>query len=305
MSEIPNNKLISLDDLSVLRAVARAGGFRAAAVQIGLSPSRVSDIVRRCEDRLGFRLFERNTRHVAPSDVLVNLLLQADGPLAELHDLIAGMADTDTAPKGVLRIGAPVAAGPLFLTKLAADFAAQYPSVSVDLRYDDTVVDPIIEGLDLVVRSSALLQQDHHALPIGPKIALSLVASPNYVDGHGRPETIAQVADHDGICFRLRTEDRLAPWMFKNSEEGDAVAMLPRVRATVDSLPDVIELARAGLGLAMVYADAVKEDLAKGQLVEILSGQAIKQPRFSLAYLSKRHQPLKIAKFIELVRCGA
>ncbi len=297
-----NNMPMSLDDLSVLRAVARDGGFRAAAKRVGLSASRVSDIVRRCEDRLGVRLFERSTRHVQPTDLLVSLLREAEAPLDDLQDLIAGIADTEDAPKGTLRIGAPVAAGPLFLTELAAKFAIRYPSVSIDLRYDDAVVDPITEGLDLVVRSSALLQQDHHALPIGPQVELCLVAAPQYLSRHSAPKAVTQVAEHNGICFRLRTESRLAPWVFKTENGGGVITVMPRIRAIAESLPDVIGLAREGLGLAMVYAHAVERDLANGTLVEVLSGQPATQPRFSLAYLSRRHQPAKVRKFIEMTR---
>ncbi len=237
-----------------------------------------------------------------PTDTLTSLLLDAETPLVNLQNAIAAVADNDSVPKGVLRIGAPVATGDLFLNALVGEFALKYPEVTVDLRYDDAVVDPVRDSFDLVVRSHALLLADHHAVPIGPAVDLSLVASPAYLDRAGVPKGVKDIANHDGVCFRLQSDDRLAPWVFATSGPHATQTARPRVRATVDNLPAVIEIAQAGLGLAMVYTHAVQSALASETLIEVLPGLPVAQPKFSLAYLSKRHMPAKVRRFVDFVK---
>lgn len=291
---------LSLDDLRVLRAVALAGGFRAGAARHGLSPSRVSEIVRRCEDRIGARLFERTSRSVRPSDLMTRLLRDAERPLAELEDLIASLGSDDD-PAGTLRIGAPVAAGPLFLTALAADYLARYPAVALDLRFEDAPVDGVAEGLDLVVRSEVLLDADHHALPIGPEVQTALVAAPAYVARRGLPASPDEVPAHDGICFRIRGTDRLAPWSFALDSAGRVVRM-PKLRAVVDSQPDVAALAGAGAGLALAYRGAVAGMIAAGALIDVLPERTAPLPRFHLAYRTRRHMAPSVRTFIDMAK---
>lgn len=303
---MPNDTAISLDDLRVLTAVARAGGFRAGAARHGLSASRMSEIVRRCEDRLGVRLFERTTRSVRPTDALVAMLERAEGPLARLEAIVAEAGAVDSGPRGLLTIGAPVAAGPLFLTALAAEFLATHPQVRLDIRYDDAPAEPVADGLDVVVRSEALVTPDQHVVPIGPEVPLALVAAPAYLDRHGAPAHPDDVPSHDGVCFRPSRADRLAPWTFRadDAPDGDLLVRMPRPRAVTDSQPDVIALARAGLGLALTYAEAVRGEIAAGRLHELLPGYAATLPRFRLAYGSKVHMPPKVRAFIDMAKAA-
>ena len=297
---MPNDPPIRLDDLRVLRAVARAGGFRAAAERYGLSASRASDIVRRCEDRLGTRLFERTTRAVRPTDALAAMLRDAEAPLAQLEAAVSRAVGGGDRPSGRLTIGAPVAAGPLFLAALAARYLSRHPDVTLDIRYDDAPVEAVAAGLDLAVRSEGLLEGDQHAVPVGPPIALTLAAAPPYLERCGAPAHPGEVPDHDGVCFRLPVGG-LAPWTFR-AEEGGEVVRMPRPRVAVNSQPDVIAFAERGLGLALLYADAARGAIERGRLVELLPGWALPLPRFRLAYRSKRHMPPKVRAFIDMAK---
>lgn len=286
-----------LSDITVFVEVARSNGFRAAAERLKLGPGSVSEAVQRLEDRLGVRLFERTTRSVALTHLGERLYRQCVPALSELESALHGLDEETDKVAGTLRLTAPRSAGLFFLDALIARYAAAYPDVSVELIYDDQKVDLVASRIDAAIRSHMLLEQDTHAVAIGPKLGMSLVASPAYLDRRGIPRAPGDLGAHDGICFAFGSSDRLAPWTFR----GDAgeFSVMPRPRMIVNDLASMLQFAEAGLGLAYLYAETARHLVEGGKLVCLLGGQIPSLQRYTVNYLSKRHMPARLRAFID------
>lgn len=203
-----------LNDMTVFVEVARSQGFRAAADKLKLGAGTVSEAIQRFEDRLGVRLIERSTRSMALTTAGENLYRRSLPAIVDLESALNDLSEDADVVAGVLRLTAPRSAGPFFLDALIMNFAAAYPEVSIELIYDDKKVDLVASRVDAAIRSNTLLEQDTHALPIGPELKMALVASPAYLATHGRPKRPTDLVSHNGICFSFGSADNLASWGF-------------------------------------------------------------------------------------------
>ncbi|MEM8697173.1 MAG: LysR substrate-binding domain-containing protein [Pseudomonadota bacterium] len=292
-----------LSDVSVFVEVARARGFRAAANVLNLGPGTVSEAVQRLEDRLGVRLFERSTRSIALTPAGQRLYEQSMPAIADLESAVRELEDARDGVSGTLRLNAPRTAGPFFLDKLISDYADKHPEVAVELIYDDSKVDLVASGIDAAIRSATMLEQDSYAMPIGPKLDMSVVASPEYLKRSGVPNAPKDILSHEGICFAFDQTGQLASWNFKGKD--GVVTIMPKPRMVTNDLQSALRFAEAGLGLAYVYAEAAKDLIADGRLFSLLEKKTLSLPRYSLNYRSKRHVPARLRAFIDLAKAKA
>lgn len=291
-----------LSDVSIFVEVARARGFRAAATALNLGAGSVSEAVQRFEDRLGVRLFNRSTRSVALTAAGERLYEQSLPAISDLESALRELKDAKDSVSGTLRLNAPRTAGPFFLDKLIAAFANQFADVDIEIMYDDRKVDLVSSGIDATIRSATMLEQDSHAIPIGPKLDMSVVASPEYLARKGRPRMPAEIISYDGICFVFDESGKTAPWNFRGREGIHSV--MPKSRMLTNNLQSLISFAEAGLGLAYVYSQAIQGQVAQGSLTEILKGKAPGISRYSINYRSKRHMPARLRAFIDMAKTG-
>lgn len=289
-----------LNDMAVFVEVARSGGFRAAAAVLNLGAGSVSEAIQRFEDRLGVRLFERSTRSIALTPVGETLYRRSLPAIDDLENALQELDETRDSVSGTLRLNAPRSAGPFFLDALIADYSVGYPDVTVELIYDDQKVDLVTARIDAAIRSQNLLEQDSHAVPIGPELRMIVVGSPDYLEERGIPATPVDLASHDGICFAFGSSERLAPWNFE-SKDG-AYAVMPKPRLIANDLVSMLRFTEAGLGLAYVYAKTAEAMISENRLVSVLEGHTPTLPRYTLNYLSKRHMPARLRAFIDLAK---
>ncbi len=289
-----------LSDVSVFVEVARCEGFRAAAEKLKIGPGTVSEAIQRLEDRLGVRLFERTTRSIALTSAGEQLYHRSLPALTDLENAFEDLGDANQAVSGTLRLSAPRSAGPFFLDALVAKFAVEYPDVAVELIYDDQKVDLVTSRMDAAIRSSALLEQDTHAVTIGPELKMTIVASPDYLERRGVPEAPADLVEHDGICFTFGQAERLAPWRFE--VDGVICTVVPKARMVCNDLLSLLRYATAGVGVAYVYAKTAEPLVATGRLIELFEGKVPSLPHYTLNYLTKRHMPKRLRAFIDLAR---
>ncbi|MEM8975131.1 MAG: LysR substrate-binding domain-containing protein [Pseudomonadota bacterium] len=289
-----------LSDVSIFVEVARQNGFRAAANVLKLQAASVSEAVQRFEERLGVRLFERSTRSVALTPIGERLYKRS---LPAINDLEAAFLDLDEqrdTVSGTLRLSAPYSAGAFFLDDLVARFAKEYPDVMIELIYNDQKIDLISSQVDAAIRSNTLLEAETHALPVGPELTMTIVASQEYLDRRGTPKCPEDILDHDGICFAFGSSDRLAPWMF-DGDDGSRCVM-PKPRIVANDLRSLVSYAACGLGLAYVYAEVAAPYIAANTLVEVMSDQVPPMPCYSLNYRSKKHMTKRLRAFVDLAK---
>lgn len=289
-----------LSDMTVFVEVARHQGFRAAAEKLKLGPGTVSEAIQRFEDRLGVRLIERSTRSMVLTGAGEKLYRRSLPALTDLESALNELEDVKDEVSGVLRLSAPRSAGPFFLDALIAKFAATYPEVTIDLSYDDQKVDLVASGMDAAIRSNTLLEKDTHAVPIGPELAMALVASPDYLATHGRPKRPTDLMAYDGVCYSFGSVDKLAPWGFVG-EQG-MYSVQPNPRLVVNELTSLLSYAEQGLGIAYTYAKPAQDMIKSKQLVSLLKKYMPTLPTYSLNYVSKRHMPTRLRAFIDMAK---
>ncbi|MEP2101651.1 MAG: LysR family transcriptional regulator [Parasphingorhabdus sp.] len=292
-----------LSDLTVFAEVARAKGFRAAASRLNLQAGSISEAVQRFEDRIGVRLFERSTRSVALTSAGERLYSRSLPALSDLEIAIQELDEAKDVIAGTLKLSAPYSAGPFFLDRLLAQFAEDYPDVQIELIYDDAKVDLVTSGIDAAIRSNTLLEQDTHAVPVGPALKMAVVASPDYLSKNGTPESPDDLLDHDGIFFAFGNSGNVAPWSFEGPNGPRLIN--PKRRIAINNLRSMVQFAESGLGIAYVYKEAAKDALDQGRLLSLFEGQVPQLARYSLNYRTKRHMPPRLRAFIDLAKCAS
>ena len=293
----------SFADIRVFVEVARQGGFRAAAERLQQAPASVSGAIARFEDRLGVRLFERSTRSVALTPIGEQFYARSLPAVTELEGAFEDLDAQKDEIAGTLRLSAPYSAGPFFLDDLLAQFALSYPAVDVEVIYDDKKVDLLTSGIDAAIRSNTLLEQDTHALPVGPELNMAIVASQAYLDEKGTPKQPRDILNHDAIRYAFGRGGQLAPWGFKGAD--GPFAMQPKPRMVANDMRSLLHFAQSGLGLAYVYSEIAAPFIEKGDLVSVLSKHLSPFPRYSLNYRSKKNMTPRLRAFVDMAKVSA
>ncbi|WP_262694443.1 LysR family transcriptional regulator [Kordiimonas aquimaris] len=294
-------KNASYDDLVVFAEVARAKGFRAAADNLNLSAGSVSETIQRIEHRLGIRLIERTTRKMSLTNAGVRLFERTLPALADLDSALSDLGEEQGIISGTLRLSAPRSSSPFFLDEVIAKFSAAYPAVNIEVIYDDKKVDLVTSGIDAAIRSQTLLENETHAVQIGPKLDMALVASPAYLERNGTPKKPMDLTNHDSICFAFGRADSLAPWSFAERNKSP-YTVTPKPRIIVNDLVSMINFAKAGLGFAYVYRKPIEPFITSGELVTLFDKHIPPLPQYTINYLTKRHMPARLRAFIDLAK---
>jgi DNA-binding transcriptional LysR family regulator len=289
-----------LTHLPVVAAVARRGGFAAAAGELGMSASAVSHAVRLVEERLGQPLFARTTRSVALTEAGKSLIGTITPALQDINERIERIKASKGRPSGLLRINASRISLPLAITRVIRVMADRYPEVEIEIFSDERLTDIISEGFDAGIRVGEMIAQDMVAVRLTPPFRAIVVASPDYIGRFGRPQTLADLADHKCIGYRLIRSGGLYQWEFV--EDGRDVAVAVTGQALVTESHSAVELALAGVGLAYVFEPLVRTEIASGRLVQVLGDYAVTEAGLFLYFPRRAELAPKLRAFIDTVR---
>ncbi|HEV7306816.1 LysR family transcriptional regulator [Ensifer sp.] len=257
-----------LGGISAFVEAAEAGGFSAAAERLNLSRSAVGKAIAKLEQRLGVRLFHRTTRTqslTAEGQLFYESCLRA---LSEIRTGEALLESGKQEIRGRLRISMPVVFGRQCIMPLLSDLLEQHPQLELDVNFSDRRVDLVEDGFDLAIRTGPL--PDDPGL-MTRKIAdqkMTVCASPAYLGKHGTPGSIDDLIGHQAILYR-RSSDALS-WSFPI--RGMAPRQVtPPARLKLDDLTSIADAAANGFGLAWLPCWLVREHVASGRLVRILT----------------------------------
>ena len=283
-----------LDELAVFVAILETGSLAAAGRRLRRSPPAVSRILAGLESRLSARLFERTTRRLAPTDAGRRLGDRARRLLAEYAAVVQDAGDADQPPHGVLRVTAPAVFGRRHVTPVVTSFLAAWPDMQVELLLADRNLDLIEEGLDVAVRIGQLADSGLVARRVG-EVRRVLVASPHYLEEHGRPEEPEDLTGHVAIF----TAGRPGPvaWQFRFGGRERSRRLAPRLM--VNDVEATLVAARAGLGIASALSYQVAEDLAAGRLVRLLAAFEAPPMPVQLVVPSARLRPPRVRAFLD------
>src|SRR5215470_4415382 len=173
-----------LDGIALFAEVADRRSFAQAARRLGRSPAAVTRAIGELETRLGVRLLNRTTRAVSLTEAGERFLAGARRVLADLGEIERAAAGEGTAPRGELRVTAPILFGRLHVLPVVTEFLARFPDVSVALRLLDRPVDLVEEGLDVAVRIGVPAETSARAARVGT-VRSVVVAAPGYLARHG------------------------------------------------------------------------------------------------------------------------
>ena len=288
-----------LIELEAVLAIARRGSFRAAALELGLSTTALSNAIAKLERDLGVRLFNRTTRSVSLTDAGRTFVAQVGPALQDIHAAIDAARSHQATPSGTLRINAFAAAAREIFAPLLLAFLRRYPQVHVDLVTEGRLVDIVADGFDLGVRGLDLVPTDMIAVPLGLPRRNAVVASPAYLRAHGEPKVPPDLLGH--ACIRVRLPDgSLYRWRFE--KDGQPLQMDVAGPLTLDEVSLVRGAVLADFGIGYVIESDVREDIAAGRLVRILEDWTPPMAPLCLYYPSRKNPSAAFKALIGMAR---
>ncbi|MCM7454759.1 LysR family transcriptional regulator [Enterobacter hormaechei] len=290
----------NFNDLLSFMVVARERSFTRAAAQLGVSQSALSHAMRNLETRLEVRLLTRTTRSVAPTEAGEQLLMRLSPHLLEIEKELTALRDTRDRPAGNIRLTAGEHAMSAVLWPVLKPFMAQYPDINVEVMVDNGLTDIVDGRFDAGVRLGEQVAKDMIAVRIAPDMRMAVVGSAEYLQRFGVPETPEQLDQHRCINMRLPTRGGLYAWEFER--DGRELRVRVDGQLILNSLPQRIDAAENGLGLAYVPEDAVQDALAESRLVRVLEAWCPAFTGYHLYYPSRRQHTTAFALLIAALR---
>ncbi|HAV1924712.1 TPA: LysR family transcriptional regulator [Enterobacter hormaechei subsp. steigerwaltii] len=290
----------NFNDLLSFMVVARERSFTRAAAQLGVSQSALSHAMRNLEARLEVRLLTRTTRSVAPTEAGEQLFMRLSPHLLEIEQELTALRDTRDRPAGNIRLTAGEHAMSAVLWPVLKPFMAQYPDINFEVTVDNGLTDIVDGRFDAGVRLGEQVAKDMIAVRIAPDMRMAVVGSAEYLQRFGVPETPEQLDQHRCINMRLPTRGGLYAWEFER--DGRELRVRVDGQLILNSLPQRIDAAENGLGLAYVPEDAVQDALAESRLVRVLEAWCPAFTGYHLYYPSRRQHTTAFALLIAALR---
>jgi DNA-binding transcriptional LysR family regulator len=288
-----------LFELNAVAAISAHRSFRAAATELGISPSALSHAIAGLEKRLGVRLINRTTRSVSLSQAGERFLARVSPALREIAGAIEDVNAFRDTPTGTLRINFKERAGHLILRPVVAKYLRLYPDMQVELTVEGRPIDIVAEGFDAGIRLAESVPQDMVAVPCGPDSRFIVVGAPSYFERKSVPRSPADLLAHE--CIRRRMPGgKLYRWEFE--KRGEEMALDVPGRLTLDNDGLMIEAALEGLGLAFVSDWWVADYLGDGSLQAVLEDWTPPFPGLCLYYPRHRHMTAGLRAFVDLIR---
>ncbi|HEX8403136.1 MAG TPA: LysR family transcriptional regulator [Duganella sp.] len=288
-----------MTELTAFAEVAALRSFRKAADALELSPSTVSHLMRRLEERMGVRLLHRTTRSVAPTQAGERLLARLRPVLDELHGALREVDEFRDQPTGRVRINAPEQGVRILLREVIPAFQAKYPQIELDVVVEGRFVDIVKEGFDAGVRLGGNIPQDMVAIQLGGHARCIAVASPTYLSRHQSLQTPDDLKLHECIRIRLPNGTFLA-WEFE--QRGQKLAIEAPGMLILNQEGLMIDAALAGLGIAFVFESSVRDLLESQRLISVLADWCTEFSGAYLYYPSSRNVPSALRAFIDMVK---
>lgn len=287
-------------EMEVFAAINQTGSFSNAAAAFSMTPSAVSKLVTRLENRLGVQLLVRSTR---------GLRLTAEGQrfydasreiIQRIEAAEAEIAAASEKAAGLLRVSCNVPFGMHVITPLLPRFLEQNPGMSVDLALSDTAIDLIADKTDVAIRTGTLRDSSLRSRKL-MESTRHVVASPDYLAKFGEPETPDELAIHN--CVVMSGRPHLSVWSFRASDSPTELRHVDvKGKLLVNNGESARNFALAGGGIARLSEFHIGSDLRSGRLVKLLSDfDAHDQEPIAAIYSAQSHVPERIRKFLNFL----
>lgn len=288
---------MDLNEIVVFAKVVETGSFTAAAAALNLPKSTISRKVAQLEERLDARLLQRTTRKISLTEIGRAYYERCQRIVADIVAAESLVGELQAAPRGLLRVTAPVDLGGLYLGGIVAAFLATEPEIQIEAVIVDRLLDLVDERVDLALRFGPLPDSSLVARRLGV-IRMVPCAAPAYLARSGPLDHPDHLADHQVVAFIPTT--RMRSWQLR-TREGEEVDVMPTPRFSANALQAVQDAARAGAGVTLLPDFAVNDDLRAGRLVRVLAGWCGYEGEIFAVYPSTRNLSPKLRAFLDFL----
>lgn len=284
-------------EMAVFCRVVEAGSFASAAEGLNLSPSAVSKIISRTEDRLGVRLLTRTTRKLSLSAEGEIYLGHARRILSAIEEGEADVMQSSANPSGRLRVNTGTVFARHQLVNILPQFLCRYPNINLELGVSDRQVDLVGEQIDVAIRAGALADSSLVVRKIGDSTRV-ICASPAYLAAHGTPTSAADLATHN--CLLLSGQSSLQHWPFSTPEGVNRMTV--RGNFSTDNADVLLEMGLNGHGIIRLAKLVVGKDMAAGKLVSLLEDTHVVE-NFPISALMQpgRYRAPRVRVFVDFL----
>src|SRR2546425_3703894 len=289
-----------LNALNEFLAVARRRSFAAAAADLEISPSALSQAVRQLEAKLGVTLLSRTTRSVALTAAGRRLFEQAGPAMGQALEALKTASAQPGEVTGQIRLTVPTTAMAFVIAPVLPRFLSKHPKVEVEVHVDDRLVDIVAEGYDAGVRLEEFLERDMVHVRLTDPFRFVAVGAPSYLQRRGLPETPKDLLAHECINIRSPTTGAMYVWELERGKKSWRVPVRGPMITSDDHL--MIAMAEAGVGLAYLPEPAVSARLKRGRLRLVLEPFAARVPGLFLYFPSRAQVSPAFRAFVETAR---
>ena len=285
-----------LNAISVFCKVIETQSFTQAANQQNISVAMASKLVSQLEEHLKTRLLQRTTRKIVPTEAGMLYYQRCQAILLDLSEADSSISNMATSLQGNLLISVPRDFGLLYISPNLSKFIELHPNLHVEIEFEDKRVDLVAEGYDLALRIGYMQDSSLVARKISSS-PMHFVASPSYLESRGTPLTPDDLEYHQGLLYKSSLNQ--VHWQSTKANQIQRYKIQSKVVSNNGMA--LLEMTKAGLGISNSPAFFVKEALASGELVEILSEYKQKPLDIYVVYPNRRHLPAKVRAFIEFL----
>jgi DNA-binding transcriptional LysR family regulator len=288
-----------LADLAYFLEIAKHRNFRRAGHDLGISASALSHAIRGLEERLGVRLLNRTSRSVtltAAGEDLRTTILEPFGQITQALDVLNRYRD---APSGRIRLSVPTEAAEFVVGPVLPAFLERYPDVEIEISVSNHMIDVIDGGFDAGIRYGGTVPEDMIAQRLAPDFRWIVVASPAYLERFGEPRDPSDLQNHRGVRVRIG-DNSIYRWEFERGDENIEIDVPGAL--TVDQGAVAVPAVQQGAALMYVPDFMVARIVKDGVLKPVLSDWAAIGPGFHIYYSGRRHLPVSLRLFVDLVR---
>jgi len=288
---------VTINELDTFVSIVDEGTISQAAEQLGVTVSAVSRALSRLEKKLNTALFRRTTRRLELTQEGEKYLARVRSILSDLEDAGDMMVKNKQVPSGKLRIDAATPFMLHVIAPLIDKYSKAYPQIDIELVSNESLVDLLEARTDVAVRIGELKDSSLSATPLGLS-QIRILASPAYLEKHGTPKSVEDLAHHQLLGFN--SLEKLNDWPIY-----DAANNLLHIHTNIkaDSGETLRQLALCGTGIVCLSNFMTYQDIQKGDLIPLLVPSTLKmQQPINLVYYKNRKLSERVSSFIEFLK---
>lgn len=285
-----------LNAISIFCKVIETQSFTLAAKQQNISVAMASKLVSQLEEHLKTRLLQRTTRKIMPTEAGMMYYQRCQGILLDLDEADSSITQLTSSLQGNLLISVPRDFGLLFIAPNLPTFMAKHPHLHIEVEFNDKKINLLSEGYDLALRIGYMEDSSLVSRKIGTT-TVHFAASPNYLETNGIPQTPDDLEHHNGLLYKNAMNQ--VNWVGSRINQTQRFKIQSKVVS--NSGFALLNMAKAGLGIANLPKFILGSAFEKGELIELLPEYKQQKLEIHVVYPNRRHLPIKVRAFIEFL----